>query len=205
MLASFTFTFAAGPAGSAGVSVIGLPKPAVTGGGELMKLLSERRTTRDFVKIELSPRQISEILYSAFGINRADGRRTVPTALNKQDLSVYVLFSSGVYRYEAVKNNLISVSDGDFRKYSAGRTGLGESGAMTLVIVSDTSKWKNGDLKYPSVHAGSAIQNVYLYCASEGLGTVVCASYDEAALTKALKLNDNERIILTQIIGGMKK
>lgn len=181
---------------------IELPAPELTGGKPFMETLTGRKTIRDLSPEKLSDQQISNILYSAWGINRKDeSKRTVPTAMNKQDLSIYVLLPSGVYFYDGKGNKLEGLSKGDYRKYAAGRPSLGEAGYMTLVIVSDLSKWPDKEIKYPSVHAGSSIQNVYLYCSSSGLGAVVCGSYDDAVLTRVLNLSGDSKIILTQVIG----
>ena len=56
-------------------------------------------------------------------------------------------------------------------------------------------------MNYSFAHTGFMSQNVYLFCASEGLATVVRAGADKAALAKAMHLKDTQRITLMQTVG----
>ena len=179
---------------------VALPVPARTGGMPLMQALAERKTIRDYKPGELDAASLSEILYAANGVNRPDGKRTIPTAMNKQDLEVYVALPGAAYHYDAKANKLVKIADGDFRSELIMRKDLATNSACILVYASDSSKVPN-DIKYPAIHVGEASQDVYLYCASKGLGTVSLGMYDEKGVRKVFKLDDKMTVILAQAVG----
>ena len=185
-----------------------LPPPQTSGGRPLMQVLSERKSTREFGPGDLSPQQLSNLLWAGFGINRPDGRRTAPSAMNWQEIAVYVATKEGVYIYNAEPNGLELVVAGDFRA-ATGTQPFVKDAAVNLVYVSDMAM--TGDASspdapmYSAADVGFIAQNVYLYCASEGLATVVRGSVDKPALAKILKLQPNQKIILAQSVGYPKK
>lgn len=180
---------------------VALPAPAKTGGMPLMQALAERKTVRDYKPgEELDAATLSEILYAANGVNRPDGKRTIPTAMNRQDLEVYVALPGAVYHYDAKGNKLVKIDDGDFRTDLIANKNMAKNSACILVYASDSTKFPN-DIKYPAIHVGEASQDVYLYCASKGLGTVSLGMYDEKAVRKVFKLEDKLTVILAQAVG----
>jgi nitroreductase len=185
-----------------------LPPPETSGGRPLMQALKDRKSTRDFGPEKLSPQTLSNLLWAAFGINRPDGRRTAPSAMNWQEVSVYVAAPEGVYVYDAKANALNPVVGGDFRA-ATGTQSYVKDAAINLIYVSDLSKTgpaSSPDAEmYTAADVGFIAQNVYLYCASEGLGAVVRASIDKPGLAKTLKLQPSQRIILAQSVGYPKK
>ena len=182
---------------------VALPAPAKTGGMPLMQALAERKTIRDYKPAELDAATISEILYAANGVNRPDGKRTIPTAMNKQDLEVYIALPGAAYHYDAKANKLVKIADGDFRAELITRKDLANNSACILVYASDSSKFPN-DIKFPAIHVGEASQDVYLYAASKGLGTVSLGMYDEKGVRKVFKLEDKMTVILAQAVGVPK-
>ncbi len=185
-----------------------LPPPQTTGGRPLMEVLKDRKSTRDFGPGTLPPQTLSNLLWSAFGINRPDGHRTAPSAVNWQEVSIYVVTPEGVYVYDAKDNTLDPVLAGDFRA-ATGTQSFVKDAAVNLVYVSDLSKTGRAapsDVEmFTAADVGFISQNVYLYCASEGLATVVRGSVDRAPLAKTLKLRPDQRIILAQSVGYPKK
>ena len=182
-----------------------LPPPQITGGRPLMEVLKDRKSTREFGSGALSAQTLSNLLWAAFGINRPDGRRTAPSAMNWQEVSIYVATPAGVYVYDAKANALQPVVAGDFRA-ATGTQPFVKDAAVNLVYVSDLSKTEAAEAEmYTAADVGFIAQNVYLYCASEGLATVVRGSVDKPALAKILKLQSQQRIILTQSVGYPKK
>ena len=179
---------------------VALPAPAKTGGMPLMQALAERKTIRDYKPGELDAATLSEILYAANGVNRPDGKRTIPTAMNKQDLEVYVALPGAAYHYDAKANKLVKIADGDSRAELIMNKNMARNAACILVYASDSSKFPN-DIKYPAIHVGEASQDVYLYCASKGLGTVSLGMYDEKGVRKVFKLDDKMTVILAQAVG----
>ncbi len=173
-----------------------------------MQVLKDRKSTREFGPGTLSPQTLSNLLWAAFGINRPDGHRTAPSAMNWQEVSIYVATPEGVYTYDARGNVLNPVLAGDFRA-ATGTQSFVKDAAVDLVYISDLSKTGSAVSPeaemYTAADVGFIAQNVYLYCASEGLATVVRGSIDRSALAKTLKLQPNQKIILAQSVGYPKK
>ena len=185
-----------------------LPPPQTEGGRPLMQVLKDRKTSRDFGPGTLSPQTLSNLLWAAFGVNRPDGHRTAPSAMNWQEVSVYVATPEAVYVYDAKDNALNPVLAGDHRA-ATGTQSFVKDAAVDLVYVSDLSKTGNAappdTQMYTAADVGFIAQNVYLYCASEGLAVVVRGSIDRPALAKILNLQPNQKIILAQSVGYPKK
>jgi SagB-type dehydrogenase family enzyme len=187
---------------------IELPAPQTSGGMPLMAALKARHTARDFKPDPLPPPVLSNLLWAAFGINRPEsGKRTAPSAMNWQDIDIYVFLPDGVYIYDAKANRLNPVLGGDFRA-AAGTQDFVKDAPLNLAYISDLAKTGNAspadrDL-YTAVDAGVIVQNVYLFCASEGLATVVRGSVDRPALAKVLKLRPDQHIIVAQTVGYPK-
>jgi len=179
-----------------------LPAPDKTGGKPLMQCLTERKTTREFDAAKmLDVKMLSNLLYAAYGVNRPDDRHTAPTAMNHQDVEVFVLLPDGVFHYNPAKHGLEQISAGDVRA-QAGSQPMHAAAAAVVVLVSDSSKQSNA--AYAAFEAGCASQNISLFCASENLGTVVVASFDRAALDKIMNLPKGWNIQMVQPVGFPK-
>ena len=194
-------SFAEGPAS------VQLPNPQREGGKPVMSALNERMSARAFSDEKLSMQMLSNLLWAAFGINRPDGRRTAPSAKNWQETSIYVATADGVYLYDATKNALDTIATGDIRAMTGTQTYVKDA-SVNLIYVADYSKVDAGGFdKQILVGADTGLisENVYLFCASEGLAAVVRASIDRDALAKELKLRPDQKIILAQSVGYPKK
>jgi nitroreductase len=186
-----------------------LPAPQTDGGKPLMQALKDRHSTREFSSEKLSSQVLANLLWAAFGINRPDtGKRTAPSAMNWQEIDVYVATAEALYVYDAKGSKLDPVLAEDVR----GATGVqpfGKDAPVNLVYVADlarTGKISAEDRNlYTAADAGFIAQNVYLYCASEGLAVVVRGGVDRATLAKLMKLRPEQRILLTQTVGYPKK
>ncbi|GEM_PF-54684 len=183
---------------------IQLPKPAKTSSLSLYDALALRRSGRSFSSQELPPVLLSSLLWAANGINRPDGRRTAPTGLNVQDIDIYVILPQACYLYDAQANLLRLVKEGDFRGV-AGKQAFVAPSPVNLVYVQDLSKSMKADEKtqarHGGLHAGAIMQNVYLFCAANGLISVARDSMDREGLTAALNLKDTQKIMLAQTVG----
>jgi nitroreductase len=171
-----------------------------------MQLLKERKSVRDFGPKQLSRQTLSNLLWAAWGINREDGRRTAPSASNRQEIDVYAVMAEGAYLYDAKANALKPVAPADLRKLTGIQAFVADA-PLNLVYVADTAKLNGddaGSLATANADTGFIAQNVYLFCASEGLGTVVRGSVDRAPLAKAMNLRAQQRIILAQSVGYPK-
>ena len=183
---------------------IKLPAPTKTGGMPVVQAIAERKTSRSFSDRELPPATLSTLLWVADGISRPDGRRTIPTGHNVQDVDVYVILKSGAYRYDEKAHALALIAAGDFHRIAA-KQPFAQTAPVNLYFVQDVARAKKTDamsqLRFGGIHTGAALQNVYLYCTSEGLATVAREQNDYAELSKVFKLNPTQRIILAQSVG----
>ncbi len=191
------------------LSAIKLPAPQTDGGKPLMQALKVRQSAREFGPEKLAPQVLSNLLWAAWGINRPDGHRTAPSASNRQEIDVYVTLPEGAFVYDAKAHALNPVAVGDLRA-ATGTQPFPATAALNLVFVADTSKVSRPatdpqQAMNLGADAGYISANAYLFCASEGLATVVRASVDRPALAKALKLKDTQVIVLAQSVGYPKK
>ena len=191
------------------LSPIQLLKPQTEGGRPLMQVLKDRKTSRVFSSEKLPQQVLSNLLWAAFGINRPDsGRRTAPSALNWQEIDLYVVLPEGAYLYDAKNHLLKPVSQGDFRAIT-GRQPFVREAPVNIIYVADfakTGQAANEEKElYSAADTGVIVQNVYLFCASEGLATGVRAYIDKPALSRALQLRPEQKIILAQSVGYPKK
>ena len=188
---------------------ISLPAPDKKGGKPLMEALTLRETNRNFTLTPISKQDISNLLYAAYGINRPQANKhTIPTAVNMKNLVIYVTSKDGTFRYDPRGNKLIPHNKKDLREFAFMRKSMPISAPMTLIYVADLTKGKNKayTLQFSYAHVGSAYQNVYLYCASRGLATVICGGFNQKAMQKQLGLDTQKyAVLLTQIIGFPKK
>ena len=178
---------------------IKLPAPKKTGGKPLMEVINLRQSTREFSEKELSMQTLSNLLWAAYGFNRED-KRVVPSANNKQEFDVYVVLKKGIYLYDAKANQLIFKINGDHRK-SAGKQDYVYTAPVNLLYVADLNKMGR---ETASADCGFISQNVYLFCASENLGTVVRGYFDKNELHSLLNLSEKQEVILTQTVGYKK-
>ena len=198
-----------GIAGADDLQPIQLLSPQIDGGKPLMQVLQKRSTSREFSPEMLPPQVLSNLLWAAYGINRADvAKRTVPSASNCQEIDLYVSMASGLYLYDAKANRLEPALNEDIRSL-AGKQPFVKTAPVNLIMVADFSrmgKYSDEDKEiYSHTDAGFIGQNVYLFCASEGLATVFRASVDRPALAKAMKLREDQKILFSQTVGYEKK
>ncbi len=186
-----------------------LPEPKTEGGKPLMQALKQRQSTREYGTQAIAPQMLSDLLWAAHGISRAEsGKRTAPSAKNWQEMEVYVLTAEGAYLHDVKANTLKAVAKGDLRKLT-GKQEFVPLVPVNLVYVADTTKMLKATPEesafYSATDTAFISQNVYLFCASEGLATVVRMPSDKPALAAALKLPDTAKITLAQSIGWPKK
>jgi nitroreductase len=185
--------------------VILLLPPQTDGGMPLMKALKNRQTSREYGSKDLAAQQLSNLLWAADGINRPDvKKRTAPSAMNYQEIDVYISTAKGLFLYNADKHNLSEILKEDIRERT-GKQVFVKSAPVNLVFVADFTKMAKADEKtkeaYAMADAAFISENVYLFCASEGLVTGVRALIDKEMLAKAMKLKPNQHIMLGQSVG----
>jgi len=185
-----------------------LPPPQLERGRPLMQVLKDRQSSRSFSAKPLPPQELSNLLWAACGVNRPDaGKRTAPSAVNWQEIDVYVATADGLYLYDPKAHALQLVLAEDIRALT-GTQGFVKEAPVNLVYVADLARMgraSDADKDFFSAaDTGFISQNVYLYCASEGLATVVRAMIDRAALAAKMGLRADQKIILAQSVGYPK-
>lgn len=170
-----------------------LPQPVIRGGMPLMDAINTRYSERFYNPDKaVDDQTLSEILWAAWGQNTA-GKRTIPTARNEQNMNLYLLQKDGTWKYDAAANTLTKVNDVNLIPLCAKQDFVNDAPVQLLYTAHD-DQWGR-------CHVGSAYQNVYLYCTSKGLGTVIRGLIDADALTQALGLTGDERVIAHQTVG----
>ncbi len=210
------------------IQVIKLTEPNKKGGLAVMEALSVRASATGWSEKDLSPQDLSDLLWAANGINRPDNKkRTAASAMNAQDVDIYVFMKSGVYVYDAGAHTLMPVVSGDHRAEirmapggqrpggppgtppaggpPGGPAAPGSAPPVNLVLVSDTSRFGAGtpELKYEwgAIDTGLVSQNIALFCAARGLGTRPRASISKDNLRKLLNLKDTQHPFLEHPVG----
>jgi len=178
---------------------IKLLKPDTLSGKPLMQAISRRKSDRQFDSRNLSLRHLSDILWVANGINRPDGKRTVASAVGLYPLQTFAVLANGIYFYNPKKHQLEPFLKGDFRRFTGTQTFV-ETAPLNLLFIAK-GKTATDNFNNAMLDSGYCGQNVYLYCASEGLRCVVRASVNETELLKAMNLSSNYKFILAQTVG----
>jgi SagB-type dehydrogenase family enzyme len=183
---------------------IDLPAPDTTGGKTLRQALQERRTSREFSNKPLPVGIISNLLWAAFGVNRATGGRTAPSAHEWHEIDVYVATAEGLYLYDARNHSLRPVLAQDIRVKTGTQSFVADA-PVNLVYVADYSRMVEAEetdrILYSAADAGFISQNVCLFCATEGLATVVRGMVPRNELAKLMKLRPAQRVVLAQSVG----
>ncbi len=189
--------------------VIRLPKPNLNRNSEVMEAFANRHSTREYAAKALTLTDLSDLLWAANGINRPEeGKRTAPSAMNKQDVDVYVVLPEATYLYDAKAHQLNLVAEGDHRGAVAGGQAFVKSAPVSLLLVSDLSRL--GDAKNThtqlmgAMDAGIVSQNISIFCSAVKLATVPRASMDTAKLKSILKLTDTQLPLMNHPVGYHK-
>jgi nitroreductase len=180
-----------------------LPRPRREA-NSFMHLLSWRRSNRSFLDRELDSQILADLLWAAFGINNRDGYRTAPSAKNWQEIDVYVALVSGLYLFEAPTGDLLEVSRDDLRAATGQQDFVGLA-PVNLIYVAEGDRMVGASPEereyYAAADTGAICQNVYLFCASVGLATVVRGLINRSELAILMKLRHSQRIVLAQTVG----
>jgi len=183
------------------IETVTLPPAQKTGGMPLMEAFQLRKSQRSFSSKELTTQQISNLLWSAYGINRPDGLRTVPAAKNWYEFDIYVVKSDGWFLYEVSKHALLKMGNEDLRIFG-GTQDFVKAAPVILVYVADFGRMNDttDELRkfFSAVDVGYISQNVYLWCASEGLATIILGQVDKIKVREVLKLRPDQQVILSQ-------
>lgn len=192
------------PATGDAPAVITLAPPDRQGGLPLMAALAKRQSLREYKTDPLPLTVLSNLLWAAGGVNRDDGGRTVPSALNAHEIDIFVALPDGAYRYDPARHELQLAAGTDLRRVT-GYQDFVDNAPLDLVYVANHRRMGLVPVgqreAYAHVTAGAMAQNVYLCAASSGLGTVIRAWIDRAAIADALGLTHDQQVLLSQTVG----
>lgn len=184
---------------------VSLPAPQKDYGCDFGKAVADRHSTRSFdASKQLSEQQLSNLLWAAAGVNRPNGYRTNPTAMNRQEIDVYVFTKDGVCLYLPSDNSLRKVAEGDHRQLVAAQQAFVTSAPVSLVLVANVDKlgeMNQRNLMMASVDAGIVCENINLFCSANGLATVPRASMDAEGIKKLLNLSETQIPIMNNPVG----
>lgn len=178
---------------SAMAADIKLPEPDKTNPTTLMSALENRSSQREFSNKELDNQTLSTVLWAAYGINREDGKRTIPTAMDKKDLNVYVFNKQGIWLYDAAENALKQQSAENHLSLFQMQDYM--NNVSTVLVYTGSTE------EYAVMHAGSAYQNVELYAAANNMASIVRGYFDHEKVAAVLNLPEGSRVIISQAIG----
>lgn len=170
----------------------------------MMEALANRRSQRAFSKKELSQQELSDLLWATCGVSSKDGKITSPTAMNKQEIRLFVFSANDVREYLPKTNQLKTVAQGDNRAIVANGQDFTKDAPVVLVLVADLDKFGSTSehaVMMAAVDTGIASENINLYCAATGLATVTRGTMDQAAIKKLLKLSDNQIPLINNPVG----
>lgn len=178
----------------------------------LLKIMNERKSTREYSEEKIPDQMLSNLLWAAFGINRPEtGMRTAPSAINAQEIDIYAATADGLYLYEPKEHVLELIHNEDIREHTGNPgTEYTETAPVNLILVLDSSKFSmfadyEEMIKIMSFSdAGFISQNIYLFCASEKLATVVLGAIDTEKLHEKMKLREEQSVLFSQPIGYFK-
>lgn len=172
---------------------IKLPEPDKSNTTTLIQALENRHSDRQFASKEVDDATLSTILWAAYGVNRPDGKRTIPTAMDKKDLNIYVFNKHGIWLYDAPTNTL---------RQQSGENHLALFNMQDYMNdVSTVLVYTGSTEDYAIMHAGSAYQNVELYVAANDMASIVRGFFDHEKVAQALNLSSGQRVIISQAIG----
>ncbi|OJV20839.1 MAG: hypothetical protein BGO30_05865 [Bacteroidetes bacterium 41-46] len=195
--------------GSTLAQTIVLNKPNLEREGNLMKALSQRASAREFDSTPLSIQDLSDLLWAANGVNRVEsGKRTAPSAINAQDIDIYVFDSNGVYLYNAQKHILEGVVNGDYRKIISNQD-KDPYPALILLLVSDISRFTRADdslkTEWAAMDAGIVSQNIMLFCSSAGMESRPRAFMKKSEINELLQLGTTKLPMLNIPVSYKKR
>lgn len=181
-----------------------LPEPNKSAGLPVMEAFAQRRSVRNFSDRQISPQQLSNLLWAAMGQNRPDGRLTAPSCLNFQEIHLYIFDKNGVAEYIPATHSLKHLVDGDHRALVAGGQDFVLSAPVSLVMVAEMTKFGNKNdrsMMMASVDAGIVSENISIACAGLGLSTVPRATMAADDIVALLGLDDNFIPIMNNPVG----
>ena len=181
-----------------------LPPARPSGGMPLIDALRLRRSTREYSGHPLEPQVLSDLLWAANGVNRPTGDRTAPYWRHIMVTDIYAAMADGVWLYEPKTHALLPHGRDDIRAQTGAQDFVGAA-PLDLIYVAHGERMTDvGPVErrlFASADACFIGQNVYLFCASEGLATVFRGSVDQTKLAATLNLPEEQFVTFAQTVG----
>jgi len=190
-----------------GADTVALPRPRIR--GQFMKSLKNHVTIKGFSTKDLTDQVLADVLWAGFGVSdQKTGRRTAQSAFNMQEMDIYVLSASGAYRYDAHTHALKTISGSDLRDIVATQP-YAANAPVHLLYVADYGRaekrvpdsYRERIPSWAMMHTGFIAQNVFIYCSINGMTSVVREVSGVDRLREALRLRDDQSLIMSQAIG----
>lgn len=185
----------------------------------LQEALEKRRSSRDFSGEPIAEEMVAALLWAANGINRKNFKRTTPSALNWQDVSVYVVQANGIWKYLPKRHALLFIEGKDQREHFGEIKTWMKLASQHLVFVSDARKtetfttklldktfkvdFSEGELneRARAINVGVKVQAVYLAAVAMGLGCTCRLLVDDPKARELMKLAPDEKIMAICSVG----
>jgi nitroreductase len=173
----------------------------------VMEMFQQRKSVREYSAKDLSEQDLSDLLWAAIGVNRANGNLTAPTAMNRQEIRLYVFTSQGASLYDPKANTLTQVASGDHRGLMAAGQAFAKDAPVVLLMVADLDKFGSNNQHAQSMAAvdtGIVCENINLFCSAAGFSTVPRATMDSKGISALLNLNENQIPLINNPVGYTK-
>lgn len=174
----------------------------------VMETYKQRKSVREYSAKALSEQDLSDLLWAAQGQNREDGHLTSPTAMNRQEIRLYVFTEKSVSLYDPQANTLTQVASGDHRGIMASGQDFVKNAPVVLLMVADMDKFRSNNQHAQwmvAVDTGIVCENINLFCSAAGLCTVPRGTIDSKAISTLLGLNDNQIPLINNPVGYPSK
>lgn len=174
----------------------------------VMETYKQRKSVREYSAKALSEQDLSDLLWAAQGQNREDGHLTSPTAMNRQEIRLYVFTEKSVSLYDPQANTLTQVASGDHRGIMASGQDFVKNAPVVLLMVADMDKFRSNNQHAQwmvAVDTGIVCENINLFCSAAGLCTVPRGTMDSKAISTLLGLNDNQIPLINNPVGYPSK
>lgn len=197
--------------------MIHLPAPAFKGRISLEETLNRRRTVRAFAPRPLSRGELSQLLWSTYGLtDQQRGVRTTPSAGALYPLDCYLTMGAegveglraGVYHYLPLDHALEAIASGDRRRRvaraSLDQLWMVEAPIMVIITAAyqrTTGKYRERGIRYVQLEVGHAGENLFLQSVALGLGAGIVGAFDDDAVAEALELPPRHEPLLVVPIG----
>jgi SagB-type dehydrogenase family enzyme len=217
--------FAALPDSHPAGTVVALPAPALDGKVSVEKCLAERRSIRKYANAPLTIAEVSQLLWSAYGVTQpmpgvpgvSGGLKTAPSAGGLYPLELHLVAGNvtglepGVWSYRPASHDLVLVDRGDKRQalYDASGSQTWVKDAPASIVYSavfsrNTDKYgTRGRERYVCMDLGHSAENVYLQCGSLGLGTCAIGAFLDDDLRLIVKMTKPEEPLYIMPVGRL--